>query len=772
MSKQILIESKYVDGATQGLNKTSTAATNLGKKATAAMKQTSTAVQDTVGQLESLGNRFRYLSLVFTTLSVGAIALTKSFVDAAKEMEASTLKLGVYAVSTGQDMDKAKQAALSLADTGLVSISEASNSLSNLLATGLNLDTAQVLMKRMLDTAVLSKENLTDTFGQALEKSTLGIRILQERQVDAIGINFTAIKVWRDYAKEIGKTTNELSTTEKQMAIVNYLMKETERFSGGADLATQTFTGSLSKLNATVTRLKIVLGETLVPLVGTLSEILTNVSTGIMNFASNNTGLTSALLAGTVALTVFVSTLAMLGALVPMVVRGFQSLSTAGLALMTAAGIKALLVFTAMSVAIGGLIYLVLKATGQWDKWQKTISSLTDRIKQSIKEYTSGGEDVLEIDEKIIKQLKKLQDNMNMTTRDFVEGMKEWVDEHDKTMTDLKDQINDLKDEYTKAVDKIKSDFSSAMDELNLNHARKTEDIQRDLAEEVSKGIWADQTKIRDLELSLKRENEDYAIASAEKLETKEEEITKESTQLTKKLEKLQKELDEELKLENEHAVFIAQARTWPILDEIEKRTRAFTERIAQYQEERQEILESSSSETSALDDVIAKYSELNTQITDTGNVAVSTSDKIANTVESMKKQVDENGSAIEQTGTRVRNAFLNAFGAFATGTVNAFGNLPTSLSGAADMLVPDFISNMFKDFFQGAFAEGGIVPGAITQPVPILAHGGETVLPAGVSPMNININNPTVRSDDDIRKIADAVKDVLSREQMFKKFK
>ena len=79
---------------------------------------------------------------------------------------------------------------------------------------------------------------------------------------------------------------------------------------------------------------------------------------------------------------------------------------------------------------------------------------------------------------------------------------------------------------------------------------------------------------------------------------------------------------------------------------------------------------------------------------------------------------------------------------------------------------MPDFFKNIWKGLAGKNYQHGGIIPGQTSQPVPIIAHGGETVLPSGVAPITVNINNPTVRSDNDIEQIANAVKSVLSRQQ------
>ena len=201
MAKTILIELNAKDRASAKIKKVETSVSSLGRKASKAMLPASKSMDDFQIKLNRMGNKLRFMAIAFGALALGAASLVKGFLDSAKEMEAATLRVGVFAVSTGQSMERAQEAALDLARTGLVSVTEASNTLSNLLATGLNIDTATILMKKMLDTAVLSKESLTDTFGRALEKSSLGIRILQERQVDAIGINFRADQVWRAYGK-------------------------------------------------------------------------------------------------------------------------------------------------------------------------------------------------------------------------------------------------------------------------------------------------------------------------------------------------------------------------------------------------------------------------------------------------------------------------------------------------------------------------------------------------------------------------------------------
>ncbi len=774
MAKTILIELKGQDNASASVKKTEQAVESLGKKTTKMTQDMGHGATDVMGKLDALGNRFRYMSIVVGALAAGSVALMKTFVDAAREGEQAFMKLGVFAVSVGEDMDETNRVAQELAATGLISVSEAAEGLANFLATGLGLDKATDLMWNFLNSASVAKESITDTLGQALVKTSLGFRTFREVQIDASGINTQLNKVFQTYAKTLDTTVAKLSNAQRYQAMYNFYMQEGSRFTGAAEVVQNTFSGTLSRLNAQLYQMKIALGNTLIPLVGTLSDMLAWASGKVKIFAENSSAMTSVLLVGTTVLATFAASLAMIGAMLPMLVSGFVVLNWAALAPMILVGLKVAAVFLAISVAIGGLVYLVLKATGQWDKWKNSMADLAQKIKDTINPFKQLGDTVTEVDEKIAKQIKKLEKNMALATRDFREDMAEWAKKHDETIKDLTDQINDLQREYSTATAKIRRDFADTMSDLTLSHTRKTEDLQRELDEEVSKGIWADQTRIREIRLALKRENEDYALATQEKADQREESLADEKTKLDERLVKLQAELDEELALEKKHAAEIAEARTWPILDEIEKRTRAFNERLDQYREELLEIQETAGEETNAIDTVTDAFDNLSSSI-----------DNATSNVEELGSQTNEaisNTENLSSTWSQFKSDFNeNVIGAFKDywnevkkiqaasddPSTGWFWSIMKSFVGKTNMPPEASMWDRIKSIF--SFQTGGIVPGSANQAVPIIAHGGETVLPSGVAPITVNINNPTVRSETDIQLIANAVRDVLSRQQVLR---
>ena len=46
---------------------------------------------------------------------------------------------------------------------------------------------------------------------------------------------------------------------------------------------------------------------------------------------------------------------------------------------------------------------------------------------------------------------------------------------------------------------------------------------------------------------------------------------------------------------------------------------------------------------------------------------------------------------------------------------------------------------------FGGSFADGGVVPGPLGRPSLIVAHGGETVTPAGASNVQVIVNGDII---------------------------
>jgi hypothetical protein len=108
-------------------------------------------------------------------------------------------------------------------------------------------------------------------------------------------------------------------------------------------------------------------------------------------------------------------------------------------------------------------------------------------------------------------------------------------------------------------------------------------------------------------------------------------------------------------------------------------------------------------------------------------------------------------------------------------GIVNGIYSLSNMISNALWSLVPNELRSVIQGIGNAAsgrwlpwFQEGGVVPG--TGPVPIMAHGGETIIPAGMSPMtNINISVGSISSEIDVKHLADVISKRLYEDARWK---
>ena len=772
--KEILIGVTVRDQATGRLRTVKVNVEQLGKSIKKFGKESSTSVKQTTTSFAELGPQLRYLSLVTGVATAALINMTKGFVDAAAQAQNAQLKLNAFAQITNQSGESANNAAQNfvLANNGLISLTESATILANLMASGMNIQDATKLMQQMLDTAVLQKESLEDTFGEAMIKSSLGLRILQERQIDAIGVNFRADQVIRDYAKSLNTTSAALSTAQKQQALINHVMQETAKFAGGASVAASTFSGHVSGMSASLNMMQQALGRSLMPLLGSFADLIKKAAVEVRTFADNHSELTMIILVGTTALMSMLTVLASAGALFQMLKRGIQAMLVEMIGLtLTAPQLTLLLV--SLSFAIGAITALVLKATGKWDEWRQNINNLGNTVKNAINPMQQFGDAVEEVDEKLAKQVKTLEESIGLATRDFKETMAEWVQTHDEKIADMKENISDLTATYSKETDKIKKKFNDTMRDMNVSHRRKTEDLIEQINEETSKGIWADQTRIRELKKELKRENEDYAASVEEKQQMRDEDLTTKQSEYSSDLAELQTKLEAEVALEEKHSKLIAEARTWPILDAIEKIERTYTEK---------------------LDNIKDQLNDLSDQATNTTNIISSAFDSLSDTLTYTINKYANLGITAYNSATLARNSWLFASDAIVTVENDvkhlgvAIDNLNTQslaqqTTGNIQRIIGPNLGipqsslnqsnfNNFTNWGLPSYDDGGVVTGPVGSPQLAVVHGGEQVVPTDSSPVTININNPIVRNDADIKEIARQVDMVLSRQTLLKRHK
>lgn len=184
----------------------------------------------------------------------------KSAIDISNQFQASFIGLSALAGVFGVSAGKAKDAAASLANDGLMTVAEAASGLKNLLASGFGLPEAVKLMQGFKDSAAFNRQAALG-FGQAVVSATEGIKNQNSTLIDNAGItkNYSVI------AKEAGLKTEDLAKISTDAGVRQKvyagLLKETGIFAGNAALATQTYSGAVSKLSTAWDSAKAQIGD-------------------------------------------------------------------------------------------------------------------------------------------------------------------------------------------------------------------------------------------------------------------------------------------------------------------------------------------------------------------------------------------------------------------------------------------------------------------------------------------------------------------------------
>lgn len=215
--------------------------------------------------------RNQILVVMFATRALRGV-LGEAFTQS-RAMEAALKGLSSVALNTGNRMGYARDAALSLAKSGLLSVQEAASGLKNLLSAGFGMDQAISLMRTLTDSASFNRQG-TLALGEAVIGATQGIKNQNSIMVDNAGITKNLSIMFKEYSASIGTTMGKLSEAGKRQAIFSGIMKEGAIFAGDAQKVLGTMEGTLATLAASSKLASAALGDTLR---GALNTVLVQV---------------------------------------------------------------------------------------------------------------------------------------------------------------------------------------------------------------------------------------------------------------------------------------------------------------------------------------------------------------------------------------------------------------------------------------------------------------------------------------------------------------
>ena len=123
--------------------------------------------------------------------------------------ETSNAWIGLNSILTGQgkSFSQAKKFINDYIADGLVPLNNAVGAYKNLALRGYSSDQIQKTMNALKNSATFARQS-TYSLGDAVQTATEGLKNENSVVVDNAGVTKNVAKMWEDYAKKIGKTTN------------------------------------------------------------------------------------------------------------------------------------------------------------------------------------------------------------------------------------------------------------------------------------------------------------------------------------------------------------------------------------------------------------------------------------------------------------------------------------------------------------------------------------------------------------------------------------
>ena len=217
--------------------------------------------------MASLGSLAAAIGVVFSVHQM--VQFGKTGVQTAMQMEAGWQGLRYMANAYGKDLGHIKEFLNEFTEDGLVPMMNAQQAYKNMLARGYSTDQLEKMLLIMKDSSVYLRKGQLD-IGEAIEKTTMGLRTERSILTDSSGIEKNMYKMWQAYAKEMGTTISALTQEQKLIAEFQGFMEEGAVYAGAAAEYTETYAGKVAQLTAAMVSLKVSVGNMLIPLLNAI----------------------------------------------------------------------------------------------------------------------------------------------------------------------------------------------------------------------------------------------------------------------------------------------------------------------------------------------------------------------------------------------------------------------------------------------------------------------------------------------------------------------
>lgn len=240
----------------------------------------------------SLGKLAAAAGVAFSVAAI--VNFGKASVKAANDLENAMTGLKSVADGMGKSFENAKNFIQEYISDGLISAAEASTAYKNLLLRGYDDTQIQSVLVALKDSAAYGRQS-SYTLGQAVQTATEGLKNENSILVDNAGVTKNVAKMWDDYAKSIGTTSNNLTQQQKIQAEVAGIMEETKFQTGDAAKVANSFSGQLLRLKFSFNDLKVAVGNAIKPIATAVLPYINAMITGFTKLANVIAQVSSAL---------------------------------------------------------------------------------------------------------------------------------------------------------------------------------------------------------------------------------------------------------------------------------------------------------------------------------------------------------------------------------------------------------------------------------------------------------------------------------------------
>ena len=389
---------------------------------------------------EDLGASYVALAAAAT---VAFYKITGAISDAIQvSIEYNSVMTGLQSIveGTGGSMKKAQQFVEEFTADSLVPAADAALGLKNLLARGYTEEQASEVLYRLKDAAAFGRQANLD-LGEAIATATEGLKNENSVLVDNAGVTKNVAKMWDDYAKGIGKNSQELTQQEKIQAEVLGIMQETQFQVGDAAKLSDSAAGAQQRWNKAVTDFKLAMGNMCQPMleVQNAGTGVLEVLTSIMNIAP---GLATAFVTAAVAITGLV---AAMGAAKLASARLGIEIASLGTALKTFVASNPWLFVAGLAV---GVISGIITAVNGWKASQEELNAeMAETNRMLSGDVTADDIGALEERTQRVKDLTVEYADIQAQIDDINSKSYSNVAIRNQDLADLKDRQADITDE-------------------------------------------------------------------------------------------------------------------------------------------------------------------------------------------------------------------------------------------------------------------------------------------------------------------------------------